>query len=67
MDLDSHADVPPACAECGKGNDVKMVQFRVPGKAHDFDSSPEGRKRLCGKCRKKPKYKGRFRIVEGWG
>ena len=66
MDLDSYADVPPNCEGCGGYTNVKRVQFRIPGKAHDFDGRPKGKKHLCGACRKKPENQGRFRIIEGW-
>lgn len=49
---------------CGReGAPTKAVQFRVPGKAHDFKKEII---RLCAKCRKGRANIGRFRIVEGW-
>jgi len=62
MDLDDYADVPWLC-ECGRFGaraDVRSVQFRVDGKAGCFSNRF---KNLCKRCRKKPQYRGHFRLT----
>ncbi len=61
--MDLTGGVPTSCCVCGGIEDVRRIQMKVPGTTNTYE--PGSRRNVCKKCRKKPDYRGRFRIVEG--